>query len=207
MKVCPQCGVSFTKREGEKPHRFLKRKFCSQACNAVAFGARRPDTTRKGELASDGAKRNRARRAFPLGECEEPGCSKRAVDHHHVNGDPGDNRAENIERLCRAHHRARHAPPEAPCRICGGPAPRSARIQGRCRLCASYLQRTGKERPWKQDGRREGAARGVAKPALLRDPIPCSNCGIETKPAWRGRCRKCYDYWRLHGRAEERAAA
>jgi hypothetical protein len=29
-------------------------------------------------------------------------------------------------------------------------------------------------------------------------PILCSNCGLETKPNWRGMCRRCYDYQRRH---------
>lgn len=60
----------------------------------------------------------------------------------------------------------------------------------RCHRCASYKQRTGKERP-------RGLAPGYAKQCLA-----CGDRPATTK----GRCIRCYQYWRLSGSTVERPA-
>lgn len=206
-KVCTVCGSEIVQRPGEQPYQFRRRKLCSTRCNHEQLRRLRPDTRYKGDAASEHAKRERAQRRYSLVgvTCEEPGCSKPAKDRHHKNEDPGDNRRENLEFLCRAHHRLRHTVANLACLNCGREVEVGKRRKGRCPLCSGYLERTGRERPWKIDGRKEGAAKGVPKAALRRDPVPCSNCGESTKPSWRGRCRRCYDYWRYHDKQAERS--
>lgn len=205
-RACMVCGIALAQREGEKPSRFKRRKTCSAECNHEQLRRRRPDTGFKGDAATEHAKRNRAQRRYSLAGvvCEESGCEKPAKDRHHKNEDPGDNRRENLEFLCRAHHRLRHTVAKLACSNCGREIEVGKRRKGRCKSCAAYFGRTGRERPWKVDGRREGAGRGVQKPALRRDPVACSNCGELTKPPRLGRCRRCYDYWRYYGKRVER---
>lgn len=206
MRTCAVCGEAFGKRPNEKPHRFNRRKTCSSSCHKALLRQQVPDTRYKGVAANEHSKRARAQRKYPLDgvRCEEPGCDRPATDRHHKNEDPGDNRRANLELLCRRHHRGRHARPEGPCSNCGRPLPVGKRRQGRCPACAAYLYRTGRERPWKSDGRVEGAARRGERPEMQRAPAPCSNCGALSKPRWKARCRRCYDYWRYHGRQQER---
>lgn len=201
MRKCRVCDEVLAKRGGEKPSRFAKRQTCSRACHDELLRRMRPDTRPRGSAATDHSKRRRAQRLYPLEGriCSEGGCDRPAVDRHHRNGDPGDNRPENVEALCRRHHRARHSPAPAPCLDCGREAPRGKRRKGRCLTCAAYWERTGRPRPWKEDGRREGAARGVPHPAARRPARACLVCGEEAKPARRGRCRRCYDHLRYHG--------
>lgn len=207
METCVVCGTDLVRRPQEKPHRFKRRKTCSTSCRRALLASHRPDTRFKGELANEHSKRARAQARYQLGDviCEESGCTKPAKDRHHKNEDPGDNRRSNLEFLCRRHHRARHAQPPGPCSNCGRDVPLGKRRKGRCLTCAAYFTRTGRERPWKVDGRLEGAARGVEKLALRRDPAPCSNCGELAKPLRKERCRRCYDYWRYHDRQRERS--
>lgn len=49
--------------------------------------------------------RRRAQKMFPPGPCRV--CGETGV-RHHIDGDPSNNVAENIEYLCRAHHAALH---------------------------------------------------------------------------------------------------
>lgn len=56
----------------------------------------------KGDAARIEAKRARAQRMFPLGKCEL--CDKPAVDRHHKDGDTGNNKPKNVQRLCRRCH-------------------------------------------------------------------------------------------------------
>ncbi len=158
----------------------------------------------KGDAATAQAKNHRARVLFSIEgkRCEGEGCTKPAEHRHHRNGDPGDNRPENIAFVCVIHHQLIHHPPQPPkpCVNCGKLAKPLRR--GRCQACAAYLGRTGVERPWKEDGRREGAS--VYHPRPIPGPQPCSHCGAQSKPHWKGRCRRCYDYWRLHGKQAER---
>lgn len=64
--------------------------------------------------------------------------------------------------------------------------------KGRCHSCDTYRSRTGKTRPYSQDGRIEKAQ--------VRDKKPCKRCG---RPAGivghsiKGFCKSCYMYlWR-----------
>ena len=61
----------------------------------------------KGAAALEGSKRVRAQRAYDLAgvTCEySGGCSKRAAERHHGDGDPGNNDRSNVAFLCRRHH-------------------------------------------------------------------------------------------------------
>ena len=59
----------------------------------------------RGDAAMPSTKRERARRLFGLsGTCEAEGCTKPAVDRHHIDGDTGNNDRSNIRLLCRRHH-------------------------------------------------------------------------------------------------------
>lgn len=50
--------------------------------------------------------RARARRRWPLlGRCEYPGCTHRATDRHHADGDVWNSTRANVRFLCRGHHR------------------------------------------------------------------------------------------------------
>lgn len=138
--------------------------------------------------------------------CEWDGCYVVAQHRHHIDGNTANNIASNIGFYCASHHLLIHHPPEPPkeCGNCGKLS--KPQTRGMCRTCYAYWFRTGRMRPWQVDGRREGASRGIKKPALVVDPTPCSNCGETTKPSWRGRCRRCYDYWRLHDGSERECA-
>jgi hypothetical protein len=46
----------------------------------------------------------RARSAFPLGQCEYPGCPWPARDRHHVDDNPLNNDPSNVIRYCWKHH-------------------------------------------------------------------------------------------------------
>lgn len=159
----------------------------------------------KGEAATAQVKRKRAQRMFAIDGkvCEEEGCELPAQHRHHLNEDPGDNRLENIGFYCARHHLLIHASPELPktCQNCGRDA--KPCTKGLCKTCYAYRRRTGRSRPWATDGRREGSS--VYHPRPAKGPVACSNCGKATKPAWQGRCRRCYDYWRNHGFGVERA--
>jgi hypothetical protein len=111
-----------------------------------------------------------ARRLWPspLGCCEYLGCERPARDRHHVDGDPAHNVRANVAFLCRRHHmevdgrlaavRA-SAPTLVPpqdakrCENCGRPY-KPLRC-ARCQPCAVYRRKFGRERPYRQDGRRE----------------------------------------------------
>jgi hypothetical protein len=56
----------------------------------------------KGELASAGAGRFRARKKYKLGKCEN--CGKEATDRHHRDGNPLNNDPPNVKILCRKCH-------------------------------------------------------------------------------------------------------
>ncbi len=56
----------------------------------------------KGDLATKGAGRGRARLRFPLGPCQR--CGKEGIDRHHKDGNTLNNNPENILILCRLCH-------------------------------------------------------------------------------------------------------
>lgn len=120
----------------------------------------------KGGEASDVAKRRRAQRRIPLGQCER--CKvKEAVDHHHKDRNTGNNDRQNVQCLCRRCHmivdgrlaklreaqktacllprKKREKNPPVPCVNCH--APSKPTRKGRCHNCDMYLRKTGRERP------------------------------------------------------------
>lgn len=113
-------------------------------------GPRSPDW--KGDAARTGSKRDRARRAFELGACEN--CGSPACDRHHKDGDTGNNTRENIAILCRRCHmivdgRLKNLmdyPKQLPqqpklCCDCGKLA--KPLRKGICASCDQYLRRNG----------------------------------------------------------------
>ena len=108
----------------------------------------------KGDQAQSQTKRDRARRRYPLGPCEQ--CGEPGSDRHHKDEDTGNNNPENIKILCRKCHMLtdgrleklivmvkvpRQAP--KPCVNCGRLYKPLRR--GRCGACNMYFHRTGKE--------------------------------------------------------------
>lgn len=117
----------------------------------------------KGGDAASTTKRSRLHRATGSVSaiCEHKDCVADALDRHHIDGDPGNHRPENIRLLCRYHHmkedgrleKARslcrenakkNQKPPQPCRICETVTKPLRR--GRCHACDMYLRRTGNER-------------------------------------------------------------
>lgn len=62
---------------------------------------------RQQRAATTGALHARARRSLPPGPCTL--CELPGYDVGHKDGDPSNNQPENLERLCRQHHRQQHA--------------------------------------------------------------------------------------------------
>lgn len=56
----------------------------------------------RGDLATKNVKRKRAERRYEMGPCER--CGQPGHDRHHLDGDPGNNRPDNVEILCRSCH-------------------------------------------------------------------------------------------------------
>lgn len=56
----------------------------------------------KGDDATMGSKRARARRRYALGPCEQ--CGEPGTDRHHIDGNTGNNASANIAILCRGCH-------------------------------------------------------------------------------------------------------
>lgn len=74
---------------------------------ARSTGARQRPFVPRGEHAeSRGAKWAVARRRMPAGPCVV--CGQPGYDVSHKNGNPSNNSGENLERLCRLHHRRQH---------------------------------------------------------------------------------------------------
>jgi hypothetical protein len=89
-KPCPGCD------EPMAAHAFRCR-----ACSPLIRGENHPGW--KGDDALDTTKRERTQKMFRLAEaCES--CGEKAVDRHHIDGDPGNNVLSNIASLCRRCH-------------------------------------------------------------------------------------------------------
>lgn len=119
----------------------------------------------KGDDAPDTTKRSRIQRRLSLDGviCAAGGCEAPATDRHHIDGDTGNNRLENIRCLCRRHHmeedgrlerliqlarenaQRQAAKPPTPCVTCE--SERGPKRRGRCPACSEYQRRTGRERP------------------------------------------------------------
>ena len=99
----------------------------------------------------------RARRIFKLKDrCDM--CSEKAMDRHHIDGNPINNNSQNILFLCRKCHMAIDGRLELlparykhqiklpePCINCGTPS--KPLRKGLCHSCNEYLRRTNKRRP------------------------------------------------------------
>lgn len=165
MAVCSNCGkytssprkglcvncYRFEKRTGSpRPYRDVDGRGigCARGKSHYAW---------KGDAAGKEAKHRRAVRLYPLDKCNR--CGKPAIDRHHKDGDPGNNRPENVEPLCRrchmkadgrlyilyAYSAARELVPPKPCRHCG--RLRKPLRRGLCSACSEYLRRHGIPRP------------------------------------------------------------
>src|SRR5438270_8611954 len=102
-KVCiyPACGRSFGRTKYPSGRLqplvvFAKRKYCSLACYGLAHRGENHHRW-KGSLACKVCKRERARKYYPLSECEV--CGQPATDHHHRDGDLDNNEPGNVQCL------------------------------------------------------------------------------------------------------------
>ncbi len=99
-KYCEWCGKAFNRkrlgtRQGlECYSNYMRRRFCSITCSVLRQHATEPPTV--------AASRKRAQKRN-TGSCE---ACMRTVETtvHHINGDPMDNRLENLQTLCNACH-------------------------------------------------------------------------------------------------------
>jgi 5-methylcytosine-specific restriction endonuclease McrA len=165
-KICPICGESGRVVSAGRCTRcstYFRRTGKERPLDARRGMNRGPDHPAwKGDDASTSTKRDRARRRFALGLCEE--CGAPAMDRHHKDGDTGNNVPSNIAILCRSCHMkadgrldalrsmaienaARLVKPERPCIICN----RMTKLvrKGRCPACNQYLRNHGIE--WTAD--------------------------------------------------------
>jgi hypothetical protein len=121
-KHCAACGRLMTrKRYGgtlESNLAFRRRKYCDRLCMAAEMTQDEPTLA---------ALRKRAVR-LRGGSCETC-CATEAVSIHHVNGNPADNRPENLMTLCASCHTKWHwdhgkqaLKRQSVCVICGMPA-------------------------------------------------------------------------------------
>ncbi len=87
-------------------------------------------------------------------------------------------------RLADQSGRAKHAVARPRrCKVCRRPGPHHRRDwQGRCRTCAAYVRRTGQERPFVLDGRREARGQRVLPFACAR-PTHVHGRGLGQLPA------------------------
>lgn len=112
-KSCEQCGATFIRaRYGgrlECLENFRTRRFCSLSCSVSNQRAAPPPTI--------GSSRKRAAH-LKLDHCEACGAM-RVTTQHHVNGNPMDNRPENLQTLCVNCHSFWHAALKRSERPCG----------------------------------------------------------------------------------------
>jgi len=93
--VCEVCGGSTWSRSARR----------CKTCYVTALRQRTGAANREWNNFSSTKKAqgwDRAKRRFPLGQCVR--CSRPAIDRHHINNNPLDNRPENILVLCRRCH-------------------------------------------------------------------------------------------------------
>jgi len=89
----------------------------------------------RGDNASVGTGRDRARRMYPLQPCEI--CGSIRAERHHQDENPLNNSRENIQFLCRRHHKQTHAARHR--RECA--AADCARVADSRGLCSMHYQR------------------------------------------------------------------
>ena len=119
-KSCEWCGSIFTRGRLGKNNQlecvanYMRRKFCSISCSVKRQHATEPPTA--------AASRKRAKKQLQ-GQCESCGWT---VDLciHHVNGNPMDNSASNLQTLCMNCHSYWHATHKRLGKPCLTPMPR-----------------------------------------------------------------------------------
>lgn len=110
-------------------------------------------------------------------------------DVHHINGDPSDNRCENILILSHGEHsRLSGLRPDRTCAVCSG----------------KYLAKGLCARHYSQElRRRQAEKRGYVythPPVLILNP--CPRCGMKLRHKAKGLCSKCYGaQWKRRKRA------
>jgi hypothetical protein len=143
-KTCEFCGTSFNRKRHsngklEASTHYNRRKFCSLGCAAKHNGqAQRRPVVGWGRL---------GRLLLEPGSCVRCGSPKGEV--HHKDENWQNNRAENLERLCRSCHMKEHNP-SAPCTVGGCPNTvtwtNGKRNIGGRGMCSKHYQR------WKKWG-------------------------------------------------------
>lgn len=133
VKFCGSCGKKLERKRFssgvlESLLHFNRRKFCNLICFGKTLEKERSEAIRP-----SGA-RAHARRKKPKGDCERCGRPM-ARDVHHKNEDFRDNRAENLERICRRCHNLNHSK-RGVCSI-----PGCGRIHRRYGFCDMHAQR------------------------------------------------------------------
>lgn len=136
----------------------------------------------KGDEASDGSKRIRARRMYSLGPCER--CGAAGTERHHKDANPGNNHKSNIMIVCRRCHMtvdgrlnaaieylksvSKIFKPPKPCCNCG--LNFKPLRQGRCSPCYQYFTRVGsdKKNPPKSPGKNRGFRPDYSNPRSAR---------------------------------------
>lgn len=112
-----------------------------------------------GVLTTPNSGRRQAQKLYVAKICERCTATNRKLERHHKNGDPLDNRPENIEILCTKCHRVHHRPDQikVECVICKTIfVPKDHRRAKRARCCsAECVKAWGRicaEKRWREAG-------------------------------------------------------
>jgi hypothetical protein len=186
IETSPVTVSEFAATVGRTPRAAIDRAVLLGLTNPRHRGCR-PSTGEKnglwrGDFATDGAKRERAQKMYPLGPCER--CGKPGVERHHKDANTGNNVRSNIMIVCRKCHmiedgrserlariakeKSKIFQPAKPCCNCG----RSFKPlrKNRCSPCYQYLLRVGFDDiriKW-EPGKGKGFQPGYSNPRTAR---------------------------------------
>lgn len=116
IRYCAYCGKPMERKRWSNGElqcwtHYNKQKYCNKECMKAAYRAK----PKKGT--SWMTVHYHARNLLPDGSCEICGSDKN-VDVHHKDGNPQNNKTENLMRVCRSCHIRIHHPAKT-CSICG----------------------------------------------------------------------------------------
>ena len=184
VKYCQYCGKKLEPKilpSGylESIYWFSRRKYCNAVCQSKA---RIKEPQELAQKTLSGARR-KANVVCPPSSCAD--CGKDCkTDVHHLDGNEFNNSPENLVRLCRSCHVARHTHRQS-CIVCGKPA------KG-FQLCTRHYQQY---RAWKTKGRaipqktvgilRRAKERGKKLPEELEKALIAQSCecGVDARGA------------------------